>query len=263
MTPKACMGGGHLHIAYQSGHLSAWFDAFADFLINYGPFYFLATIGVNIGIKYVLKAGPVEKNFDIDFSATLNLHGPPLAGSVTIDWSIISFTIYFGSSTAQNKPLTWDGFQQLLLQPNPSKKSVETMRTASSMQAITATNGLLDDPNSNQMQIKTSTVTPKSVPPPWTINGAVFAFSFVALFPISSIQYNSRDTTDENLKHLFDGTDNIYVKPMHVANPVESQCKIEIKNMTAQGTPYQDFAIQSAIKRVPTALWGQCKFNQT
>ncbi|KAG7126729.1 hypothetical protein HYQ44_000449 [Verticillium longisporum] len=49
ITPRVCMGGGRLHAQLTLGALSAWFDAFLDFLINYRPFCFAAVGGVSIG----------------------------------------------------------------------------------------------------------------------------------------------------------------------------------------------------------------------
>ncbi|GIK07133.1 hypothetical protein Aspvir_002788 [Aspergillus viridinutans] len=43
ITPKVCMGGGRLHASFSAGPIEAWFDAFADFLINYKPFRFIAS----------------------------------------------------------------------------------------------------------------------------------------------------------------------------------------------------------------------------
>ena len=67
ITPKCCIGGGHLHVGYSSGSLAAWFDAFADFLINYSPFYFIADVGVSIGISYSLHIGFIHRKWEIDF----------------------------------------------------------------------------------------------------------------------------------------------------------------------------------------------------
>ncbi|QGI88486.1 hypothetical protein CEK25_003442 [Fusarium fujikuroi] len=49
ITPKVCMGGGRLHAAFSAGPIEAWFDAFANFLINYKPFYFTSNAGICVG----------------------------------------------------------------------------------------------------------------------------------------------------------------------------------------------------------------------
>lgn len=52
ITTKACMAGGRLHAAFKAGPLSAWFDAFANFIINYRPFHFDMFAGVSVGIRF-------------------------------------------------------------------------------------------------------------------------------------------------------------------------------------------------------------------
>ncbi len=249
VTPKCCMGGGHLHIGYQSGNLSAWFDAFADFLINYSPFSFIANVDVSIGIRYILKVAFVQKKFNVDFSASLHLFGPPLAGIVTVNWSIISFTIHFGNSNPKNQPLSWNDFVQVLLQNDTAKST--------SMQTIVATDGLLNDPTASQEQIKASTVS--DPPVTWTVNGAIFSFSFTALFPISDVQYNKYHSDDPTTKSLFNGVDEIYAKPMHISKAITSHCIVEIYDGPDATPDYKDFTIRPIIKKVPSALWGQCE----
>ncbi|KAI9749957.1 MAG: hypothetical protein M4579_006668, partial [Chaenotheca gracillima] len=90
VTPKVCMGGGRLNLTYQNGALSAYFNAYADFLINYRPFSFIGEIGVDIGVSYTLHVWFVTHRFNVHFGASLHLHGPPVAGYAHVDWSIIS-----------------------------------------------------------------------------------------------------------------------------------------------------------------------------
>ncbi|KAF8457871.1 hypothetical protein BDZ91DRAFT_629347, partial [Kalaharituber pfeilii] len=54
ITPKVCMAGGLLHASLSVGVLKAFFDAFADFLINYHPFAFYAQGGVSVGVRFTL-----------------------------------------------------------------------------------------------------------------------------------------------------------------------------------------------------------------
>lgn len=46
------MGGGHLHVQINVGPVSAYLDAYADFLITYKPFHYLADMGVDVGVTF-------------------------------------------------------------------------------------------------------------------------------------------------------------------------------------------------------------------
>ncbi|KAF2965645.1 hypothetical protein GQX73_g7911 [Xylaria multiplex] len=50
VTAWMCMGGGKLNAALKSGPLSAWFDAFLEFFINFCPFKFAADGGLAVGV---------------------------------------------------------------------------------------------------------------------------------------------------------------------------------------------------------------------
>ncbi len=119
LTPSCVMGGGRLEVLYHSGRLKAWFRAYADFLIRWEPFFYEATIGVTVGASYRLNLLVTNKTFSIELGARLKLWGPPTAGEVYVKWSVISFTVKFGSSRrASSKPLSWQKFQEMLPKNN-------------------------------------------------------------------------------------------------------------------------------------------------
>jgi len=118
LTPSCVMAGGALAVNYQSGDLAAWFNAYADFLIWWKPFWFDARVGVNIGARYTLSIGTTAKTFSVDLSADVELWGPPLAGKARVNWWVISFTITIngGARPAQDKVLKdWSAFAEAYL----------------------------------------------------------------------------------------------------------------------------------------------------
>jgi len=46
------MGGGHFHVQIDVGPVSAYLDAYADFLITYKPFHYIADLGVDVGVSF-------------------------------------------------------------------------------------------------------------------------------------------------------------------------------------------------------------------
>lgn len=52
ITAKVCMGGGRLHAAFAAGPIRAWFDASADFLVNFQPLHFIADVKICVGVSF-------------------------------------------------------------------------------------------------------------------------------------------------------------------------------------------------------------------
>jgi hypothetical protein len=96
ITPRVCMGGGRLHAALTLGPLSAWFDAFLDFLINYRPFHFNAIGGISVGTRFTLDLWLVTTRISAEVGTTLTVAGPPMGGSVHVDFWVFGFDIIFG-----------------------------------------------------------------------------------------------------------------------------------------------------------------------
>jgi hypothetical protein len=63
VTPKVCMAGARLHASFSMGPISAWFDAFADFLINYKPFHFIGHVSIAVGVSFKLTSSSSTRTF--------------------------------------------------------------------------------------------------------------------------------------------------------------------------------------------------------
>lgn len=102
LTPFCVMAGGKLSAVYKSGGIEAWFIAYADFLMNWQPFYYQAVIGITLGIALRLGAIAIRLELSVD----LRLQGPPFGGEARVRLWIISFTIPFGKPSSGPLPLT-------------------------------------------------------------------------------------------------------------------------------------------------------------
>ncbi|KAI1163760.1 hypothetical protein F5B18DRAFT_618039 [Nemania serpens] len=100
MTPRFCMGGGKLNATLSLGPLSAWFDVFLDFLINFRPFKFAADGGISVGVRYTLDLWLVTIRISAEIGAMLSVLGPPMAGRVHVDFWVFGFDIDFGNRDA-------------------------------------------------------------------------------------------------------------------------------------------------------------------
>ena len=240
------MGGGTLRLVFNSGNLSAHFDAWADFLINYRPFSFIADVGIHVGIAYKLTIFCVTKHFQVDFGAALHLQGPPVAGYARIDWYIITFEVHFGSSNPPTAALTWEEFVGLIRQDDPSKPATIEPNTGSGMHSYSAIAGLLTNQGQNA-PVKTTSVDR------WTVNGILLAFSFDSLFPITQFDY------PEGNPASYVSSQRTFMKPMHIADgasKVTSKVGVEITASDTSGAPSPKCNLSPIIKQVPSALWG-------
>jgi len=101
LTPSCIMVGGKLCAVFKSGGIEAWFIAYADFLMNWQPFYYQAVMSISLGIA--LRLGAIAIRLDV--GVELRLQGPPFGGEALVKLWIISFTIPFGAPASPPKPL--------------------------------------------------------------------------------------------------------------------------------------------------------------
>ena len=128
LAPSALMAGGYLKAIWQSGDVSVWFDAQADFLIRFKPFQYLISISITLGLTLTLNLFGITKRITLSLGVGLMLWGPPFSGSVTVDLFIISFTIPLGPPRSDKQhDLDWVKFRQSFL---PAANSSERQGAA-------------------------------------------------------------------------------------------------------------------------------------
>ena len=245
ITPKVCMGGGALKLNYHAGDVQVDFNAYADFLINYSPFTFIADVGVNLNIKYTLDLYFVTKRFDVHFGARLDLWGPPVAGVVHIEWSILTFDIYFGNSNLQQGPLSWSEFSALLRQESGESKPNED--SDQGLHAIAATSGILSNNNNPSSEIYSQGTETMLV------DSSTFSFRFTSLFPLTSVTFAAGQRIGPAIS-----VPATYIKPMQIQSTASVKGDLNVTIQDAQGND-GIFLFQLIQKQVPTALWSACK----
>jgi hypothetical protein len=117
LTPSCLMLGGKLSAVYQSSSVKVWFIVYADFLLNWKPFYYLVDVEISLGIEVDLGAISIV----IHLGAELHLWGPEFAGLVRIDLTVITITVRFGPEKQAPPPLTAKEFVESFLPPPPKK----------------------------------------------------------------------------------------------------------------------------------------------
>lgn len=133
LTPSVVMAGGGLSATWQSGAISAWFDADADFLVRFKPFQYSADLSVSIGASVRVNLLVTHVTITIHVGVALALWGPPFGGTATVDLSIVKFTISFraGPQPAQNTAIGWQEFTQTFLPaPQSGQGGTSTLAVA-------------------------------------------------------------------------------------------------------------------------------------
>lgn len=297
ITPKACMGGGRLHAAFHAGPIEAWFDAFADFLINYKPFHFLAEAGVSVGVRFNLDVWLIHIHISVEVGADLTLWGPPMAGRVHINIKVAKFDINFGSGSDEKGPADLLGFYHLVLQassktgakqkslarapqhavPGFNPRVVEFDDNGEPLSALAAADDDDDTgppkPNEGhtflaQTGLMNDTDKPeRSQNQTWTVRGGTFSFVLGCKMAIAKAeQVDSHgnvipDDSKSGGNPVVEYNDNaIHARPMRLGqgDVLDSSVTVCITEVDSDDPP-RAWPMEKFVKAVPTGLWGVCK----
>jgi len=250
LTPAALMVGGNLKATYQSGHIKAWFDAHADVIIRWKPFWFDADIGLTIGASYTIDWGFTTSTITVQVGCDLEFWGPPTGGSVTIDLWIISITIPFGTPKNNTQQVKgWADVEQML--PNTGLSSAINVLKLSPATGLIP-NGTAPLKKSTMVQLQAG-VASGDLPPaeaPWIVRGTMFSFSTSSSIPA---------TTATMGEALFKGDKfNVYplVKLNSRWNDVSSALKVQIHGLSDKTDYTSSFEAVDVQGSVPAAVWG-------
>jgi hypothetical protein len=115
LTPGMLMAGMQMQASWESGPISAWFDAGVDFLLGWQPFHYEAHAWIHLGASFTVDMLLFSCTMTIHIGVDLCAWGPGLGGRVDVDLDIISFSIGFGADQAPPPLLDWDTFRATLL----------------------------------------------------------------------------------------------------------------------------------------------------
>ena len=242
-TPSALMVGGELNATYQSGNLKAWFDAHADIIVQWNPFWFDASFGISIGASYKVDLWFTSFTATVELGCNLEVWGPPTGGTVGVDWYIISFTIPFGASKNSSKPVInqWSQVQAML--PNSgtvTAPNVVTLSPASGLSPNTTSPA-----NSGNGNSAARAATAPATPAPWIVRGSQFSFNTSSSIPASSAAVGS--------SHAITGSQ-FNVAPLGWTG-VAATHSVTIVD-SANNDVSSAFSVTPSFGNVPSQLWG-------
>jgi hypothetical protein len=156
LTPNALMAGASLAATYTDDSLLAWFDASIDFIIAWQPYHYEAAFHLAVGASYTFSFFGTH-TITVHLGADVRFWGPDFGGTATIDLSIISFTITFGSAEGDGpQPIGWDRFRDAQL---PARDQIATIALQAG--GVQPGSGLdLGCVNARDLRIRTDSVIP-------------------------------------------------------------------------------------------------------
>lgn len=170
-TPQALMAGASVSLSATFAGIGAGLDVYVDVLIQWDPFFILATMGVTVWFEFM---GRHEIGVD------LMIHTPPFGGVATIHLFIISFDVSFGDNDSGHPTLpVADFFTRQLGVPatptsplNDANVALFNTATAAGLVKIVFTSGRTIKQQADSDKAQDGTTTPVQVSP---------EFEFVAL----------------------------------------------------------------------------------
>ncbi|KHN98868.1 uncharacterized protein MAM_03330 [Metarhizium album ARSEF 1941] len=269
ITPKACMGGGRLHAALSAGPLEAWFDAFANFLINYQPFHFLAEAGVDIGVKFSINIWFIHIHISIDVGADLTMWGPPLAGRVHVNLKVVSFNINFGEAQNHVEPLSLLEFYELVLQASEGGPGTQQDQTAMAEPSVAepesdaageAEKKFVDVPQDEAHTfLAESGLMNKDEKPDrqhnqtWVVRGGSFVCAIGCKVAIKSADQMDGD---QSIGHIAQD-EALYARPMKLQGDSQLASSLQISITREDGRVIEGWTMEKIIKSLPAGLWGE------
>lgn len=252
VTPQVAMGGGSLAAVFSAGPLSAYFNAWADFLINYSPFHFAGDVGVSVGVEFTLDLFFCTLHIGVHIGANLSLIGPPFSGVVHVDFWVFGFDIHFGPDSNRKAPLSIDEFCDLLMRQAAPQPKASTP-TSNSFHVLTLETGLVPSQKSNSAHVEELA--------PWNVRAGTFTFRVHSHFAIQSSILNKG--TSQNQSNEVTSQKQIYSKPMKLSQHLDSEMLITVARTDEDKNPLRAFRLVPIIQTVPSAIWEQCTFLES
>ena len=232
LTPREIMAGGRLNAVYTLGKLRAWFIAAADFIMGWKPFYYEASVKVQIGVSYRVDFLFVHHTFTVELGVGLDLWGPEFGGVAHISWFIISFDIRFGSKGRnKNTAISWDEFTESFLPQAEKKQGLVCLQSDQGKASVPVTISFTDG------VIKADERT--------VCRGDGLEISVESAVPVTS--YSVNGGVAEN------GKPDLFVQPMG-GKALQSSFQVEIVDERGQRVEMGTAPVK---KNLPSALWGK------
>jgi hypothetical protein len=129
LTNSCVMAGARMEATYGPDWIQVWFTAYTDFLLSWDPFYYDISAGISVGATFRIQAcfiACVDIDITVSIGAQLEVQGPPLHGTATVNLDVASVTVAFGPQpNPQKNFLDWNTFgTKYLIAGDPDSTAV-------------------------------------------------------------------------------------------------------------------------------------------
>ncbi|MCH7410665.1 hypothetical protein MM239_14755 [Belliella sp. DSM 111904] len=265
ICPTAIMSGGYLKIAFDAGPLIAGLDAYANFLIEWDPFYFNVGIGVTVYAGFQTTIAGVSVRLVAKLGCRLELQGPPVFGKVEVDWYVISFSIPIGNQ--ENHPSTasldWSAFEASFL-PAPTSSSPSPAKSNAGVMMLADKNGQQSD---NQQVVKWTAQTgleqdsndgeEGTSKNEWVINPIPWRLTVESAVPSSTVTVTNSDTS-------LQGSSQVGVRPMGKEDQLLSVMTVTLSDNSGKAINLKarNISLSASNNGAPSALWSRSELNR-
>lgn len=259
LTPSCIMAGGSLKLLMNAGPLKAWFDAHADMLISWKPFWYDISVGVTVGVSVKVDLLFVKGTVKVEIGADVEVWGPPTGAKCHVHLWIVSFTISFGPSKSSIDTVTdWSGFQEMLPGGDSGGGEQQQQNLAKGLHgALHGGGGGGGSSDATVCSISyvsgvTDTLTTGPDTGAWVVNPADFSFNIQTTAPVTS--GTLKTTTDGPAADLdLDLQQGYFVgaRPMGI-DDIQTPL-----TLTITGDNDADWEYTVLKQDVPEAMWGK------
>jgi hypothetical protein len=250
----------------------------------------LADASVSIGVSYRIDLLFVHKTISVEVGAEFHLWGPPIGGTVHVNWYIISFTINIPPGKTTPPELDWAGFTAML----PAKPQSGSQARRLSRRALTATGADAappsDDPpptpayltvNATAGLLRTGPVDGLTA---WLVRPDQLVLSITSAIPASQVVVTS---DSPSTSRTFAGQSGVGIRRVNndispadyqsaltatilaldedSADPIAqiraclattSPCSVQPTGCTAQPIDMDGWDLEPVVSQQPAAMWG-------
>ena len=255
VCPKAAMAGGHLLATFSAGPLYAAFEAWAAFLVNFSPFFFVADISVSISVGLRIDLLFATIYLTASSGASLHLQGPPFGGSVHVDVGFIGVTIPFGAQPPKKAPLTFPQFLDVAKAPGPGSTDQAGAGANGSMVAILIVDGSANDQNKKAVR------KAADASDPWFVRAGAFRFRVETKFPVTKLRLG-RSADETTWVETDQKTNDVFARLMGptVTDAVPSRMTVVITPPPPESHA-NPWIVNKIVRGMPEALWKSCTYR--
>ncbi|KAL5598258.1 hypothetical protein FOBRF1_012051 [Fusarium oxysporum] len=234
ITPAACMGGGRLDAVFSTGRTKATFSAYTNFLMYFRPFHFQSEIGVSVYASTVIGWRWFSVEIQVEISAMLELHGPPIAGVAHLHFWFLEISVRFGPDSPGVPRLTTSQFLAMIKQAENDEEAARVEDHLFNIQRGEIAN--------DQNLVKKDPVLEEHV-----VRASQLQLNIQSRFPILDAACNNKPAAIQNF-------DSIFISPMQIASPVTtSTLKVTVRETDTNN--YPAFSCTPIIKKIPSMMW--------